>query len=133
MKFLKKISNHTELVDVEGYGKSFLTRCEDGRHLLSPLFTGDVFEAKQKSISSKAMSADFSGEIRSPSQGKLIRVQALTGQVVEKGMVLFAVEVMKMTLEIRSPQKILIQEVRAQVGDFVNNKQVIIKAKKVEL
>jgi len=69
------------------------------------------------------------GSILSPMPGKIVKIQAKSGQMVAKGDVLIIVEAMKMENSILAPFRGVIEGVFVNEGDLVQNNMELIKLK----
>jgi biotin carboxyl carrier protein len=67
-----------------------------------------------------------SQQVRAPMPGKVVRVLAAVGDVVEEGRGLVVVEAMKMQNEMKSPQAGRVTEVRARAGAAVTAGEVLV-------
>ena len=63
--------------------------------------------------------------IRAPMPGRVVLVQAKPGQTVETGDVVLVIEAMKMELALKAPRDGVVDEIRAQAGDFVEADAVL--------
>jgi len=87
----------------------------------------DPVAGRKTSMSSRGES----GEVRAPMAGKVMEVHATEGGAAEEGQLLFVVESMKMQLEVLSPAKGVVREVKVKQGDILNGPDIlaVIEAK----
>jgi len=80
-----------------------------------------------RSLRGRARAVDDHGprKLTAPMPGKIVRVLAKQGQVVEEGAGVLVVEAMKMQNEIKSPKKGTIQKILASEGAPVNAGDVL--------
>ena len=64
-------------------------------------------------------------EIRAPMPGKVVRVQTVAGELVEKGAGVIVVEAMKMQNEMKSPRDGVVVSINVKAGDTVNAGDVL--------
>lgn len=72
------------------------------------------------------------GRIISPMPGKVVKIEAKTGQFVSKGDVLIIVEAMKMENSILAPFEAKIEQVFVEEGEQVKNETELLKLEAVE-
>lgn len=73
------------------------------------------------------------GSVLSPTNGLLASMNVTTGQMVEKGQVLFTIDAMKLLQSITAPQAGKVESVCARAGNQVKAKQLIVKLSSIEL
>jgi biotin carboxyl carrier protein len=67
----------------------------------------------------------FGMEIRSPSVGKVLRVEVEAGAEVKRGAEVIVIESMKVEIPIKSPMDGRIKEVRVKAGDHIQRNHVL--------
>lgn len=130
MKVISQVGPHTYFVETNERKKGWLTRVDDETYLFTPQNGGAVLVC-DGGDRTEVVVKKFRGDILSPSQGRLVRLPVKIGDIVESGRILCAVEVMKMNLEIRAETKMQIVQICANVGDLVQNKQLLIIGREV--
>jgi biotin carboxyl carrier protein len=68
---------------------------------------------------------DGTAEIKTAMPGKVVRIIAAAGTVVQKGDGIIVVEAMKMQNEMRSPKDGVVREIRAAEGSTVNAGEIL--------
>jgi biotin carboxyl carrier protein len=104
---------------------------EDGWQIL---LHGRMFEARvedDQAIRVRALAhavADIPGEypLRAPMPGLVVGIPVAAGESIAKGATLVILESMKMQNELRSPKDGVVQEIRIQPGQIVEQNQVLI-------
>jgi biotin carboxyl carrier protein len=86
-----------------------------------------VFDPKRlRSSQSDHSHGDGRAEIKTAMPGKVVRIMAEVGQLVEKGAGVIVVEAMKMQNEMRSPKDGMVKEIRTSEGATVNAGEVLV-------
>ena len=93
-------------------------RVHDGEHRLS-VDTVEVYRRRDDA------GGAAEHRIRAPMPGRVVLVQAKPGQTVETGDVVLVIEAMKMELALKAPRDGVVDEIRAQAGDFVEADAVL--------
>ena len=93
-------------------------RVHDGEHRLSV----DAVEVYRRRDDAGGAAEH---RIRAPMPGRVVLVQAKPGQTVETGDVVLVIEAMKMELALKAPRDGVVDEIRAQAGDFVEADAVL--------
>jgi biotin carboxyl carrier protein len=101
--------------DVLLLGHMFPVRVEDERDRRLRAAAGKVFSESQEY------------HLKAPMPGLVISVLVIEGQAVEKGDVLVILESMKMQNELRSPRAGVVQRLRVQPGDRVEQRQTMLR------
>jgi biotin carboxyl carrier protein len=86
----------------------------------------EVFDPRDLRSSTRASSKDGRQEILSPMPGKVIRLLAQVGGIVEEGQGLVVVEAMKMQNELKSPKSGKVTEVRTKPEATVSAGEVLL-------
>jgi biotin carboxyl carrier protein len=76
----------------------------------------DVVDPRDRGGSREGPAIHGSQEVRAPMPGKVVRVLAAVGDIVDEGRGLVVVEAMKMQNEMKSPKAGRVTEVRARAG-----------------
>jgi len=76
-----------------------------------------IFDFKPKAQGDKQLGAPFNGVVE--------RLDISDGAVVKKGSPLYVLSVMKMSMEIRAPQDMVIQKVCVKMGSFIEKDQLV--------
>ena len=74
---------------------------------------------------SRKESGPLSGQVLAPLNGRIIKINYMEGDEVEKGKALLVIESMKMENLILAPRKSLIKKSHVSVGDQVFNNQLL--------
>ncbi|MDB4944025.1 MAG: acetyl-CoA carboxylase biotin carboxylase subunit [Labilithrix sp.] len=74
-----------------------------------------------------ALGAASTGEVHARSDGKVVRVPAVVGDLVEKGQVLVVIESMKMELELLAPAAGKVRAVHVAPGDQVQQRRLLVE------
>jgi biotin carboxyl carrier protein len=115
-------------------GRSFEAHAAPGEEGWQVLLHGKMYEVcvedeeaiRARSLARPTAQAMGEYQLRSPMPGLVVAVPAAVGAVVEKGDPLVILESMKMQNELRSQKAGTIQEVRTQVGQTVDQNQVLV-------
>ncbi|HXP84005.1 MAG TPA: biotin/lipoyl-containing protein [Bryobacteraceae bacterium] len=86
----------------------------------------EVSDPRDRLSSQESAASHGSQQVRAPMPGKVVRVLAAVGDVVEEGRGLVVVEAMKMQNEMKSPQAGRVTEVRARAGAAVTAGEVLV-------
>jgi biotin carboxyl carrier protein len=89
----------------------------------------EVFDPREWGSSSRRAGAAGRQEVHAPMPGKVVRVLAEVGDLVEEGQGLVVVEAMKMQNEMKAPKKGRVAEVRAKAGATVSAGDVLVVVK----
>ncbi len=95
----------------------------DGR--LSKFRRSDILDERYQEVS-KLDGNETSRLVTSPLSGRVIRVNFLEGESVEKGEDLLVIESMKMENKILSPRKSIVSKTHVQAGQQVHKNQLLI-------
>jgi biotin carboxyl carrier protein len=90
------------------------------------VLTVEAGDPRDRQSAKESAGARGRRQVRAPMPGKVIRVLAGVGEVVEEGRGLVVVEAMKMQNEMKSPQAGRIIEVRARAGAAVTAGEVLV-------
>lgn len=71
-------------------------------------------------------SEEAAGSLHAPMPGKVIRIDAEVGSVVDEGMILVVMEAMKMEHALRSPHSGTVTAIAFQPGDQVESGAVLV-------
>jgi biotin carboxyl carrier protein len=86
----------------------------------------EVFDPRDRRTTHDSVANHGSQHVRAPMPGKVVRVLAEVGDLVEEGRGLVVVEAMKMQNEMKSPQAGRVTEVRARPGAAVTAGEVLV-------
>ena len=86
----------------------------------------EVFDPRDRRTAHGGAASHGRQEVRAPMPGKVVRVLAAAGDVVEEGRGLVVVEAMKMQNEMKSPKSGRVAEVRARAGAAVIAGEVLV-------
>lgn len=89
-------------------------------------FQAEVADPRDRSTAREGPSSHGNQQVRAPMPGKVVRVLAAVGEVVEEGRGLVVVEAMKMQNEMKSPKAGRVSEVRAKAGAAVTAGEVLV-------
>jgi acetyl/propionyl-CoA carboxylase alpha subunit len=78
-----------------------------------------------KPVVHEGESASLHGSLMSPMPGKIVRINAIVGDVVKSGDVVMVMEAMKMEHSIRAPRDGIIIEMNHAVGDIVGDMEAL--------
>jgi biotin carboxyl carrier protein len=86
-----------------------------------------IFDPKRlRSSQSDHSHGDGRAEIKTAMPGKVVRIMAEVGQIVEKGAGVIVVEAMKMQNEMRSPKDGVVKDIRTSEGATVNAGEILV-------
>jgi biotin carboxyl carrier protein len=86
----------------------------------------EVFDPRDRRTTHDGVAGHGAQQVRAPMPGKVVRVLAAVGDVVEEGHGLVVVEAMKMQNEMKSPKAGRVTEVRARAGAAVTAGEVLV-------
>ncbi len=86
----------------------------------------EVFDPRDLRSASRGASKDGRQEIQSPMPGKVVRLLAAAGDIIEEGQGLVVVEAMKMQNEMKSPKSGKVIEVRTKPDATVGAGDVLL-------
>ena len=103
----------------------------DQRHIF---FDGTVyrFTRAEGKIRQRDDYGSLSPEITSPISGKVVKVNAEDGDVVETGQTLITIEAMKMEYQIKAPFGGIVKSIKFEQGDQVEIGTVLVEINKEE-
>ena len=109
-------------------GRNFrVTRPERGKYAVNGrTLDVRVYDPRDRRTERESVASHGSEQVRARMPGKVIRVLASVGDVVEEGRGLVVVEAMKMQNEMKSPKSGRVTEVRARAGAAVNAGDVLV-------
>ena len=134
MKYVATINGKKYEVEVERVGQSSLDRAGSISQVVVPTLPAAApvtapVPAAPAAVAAPAPAASpapaGAGSITSPLAGKVLKINITPGQAVKFGEVVIILEAMKMETEIVAPADGTIGEIKARVGDMVENGTVL--------
>lgn len=86
----------------------------------------EVADPRDRRTARESATTQGNQQVRAPMPGKVVRVLAAVGDIVEEGRGLVVVEAMKMQNEMKSPKVGRVTEVRARPGAAVTAGEVLV-------
>lgn len=120
-------------MNIDGHhGEFFVSTNQKGDGFVN--FSGYQFGVKRNDL---LVREDFFGsldhelatngnQVSSPMPGKVIKINVVVGDRVEKGRILMVVEAMKMENNIACPRDAVVEEIRVKTGDMVDSSHQLI-------
>jgi len=104
------------------------------KELVNVFMDGMVYRLKQHKIGAPAPKpqAEEEGSLNSPISGKVVKIMAAQGDIVEKGQDLLIIEAMKMEHKIKAPYPGKVKAVNFKVDDKVDIGQLLVDLERTE-
>ncbi len=122
---VRRIDDRTVALRTEaGWVRAYVFRKADITYVT---IGGEVFELREaEEVGAAALGDHEEAFATSPMTGIVVKVAAEPGQAVPEGQELFVVEAMKMEYVVRAPREVVVDVLKAAVGESVEFGQVLV-------